>query len=147
MVFWGLILVVAGFLTVLVTFLESLHIFSEMSALGFGAWLARFLDPANFTGKKAAFYIAIVLLVVGVVMFIIGKIKAAKKGEQDAQTQKGTKFFRDLKGEFSKITWPTLSNVTRNTGVTLALCVLLGAFICVIDLGLGALIQLLLNLG
>ena len=121
MVFWGLILVVAGFLTVLVTFLDSLYMFSEMSALGFGAWLTRFLDPANFTAKKASFYIALVLLLVGIVMFIIGKIKAAKKGEQDAQTQKGAKFFRDLKGVFGKITWPTFSNVTRNTGVTLVM--------------------------
>ncbi len=145
MVFWGLILTIAGFLTVLVTFLDSLNIFSEMSALGFGAWLTRFVDPANLTGKKIAFYVAVVLLVAGVVMFIVGRIKAAKKGEQDAQTQKGVKFFRDLKGEFNKITWPAMPTVVRNTGVTLALCVVMGLIICVIDLALGGLVNLLSN--
>ena len=147
MLFWGLILVVAGFLTVLVTFLDSLYIFSEMSSYKFGPWLARFLDPANLTGKKVAFYIALVLLVIGVIVFIVGKIKSKKTGETDAQTEKGVKFFRDLKGEFKKITWPTLPTVVRNTGVTLALCAILGAFICVVDLLLGQLVQLLLNLG
>ena len=147
MVFWGFILAVAGLLTVLVTFLDSLNIFSDMAALGFMPWVARFFDPANLTGKKVAFYIAIVLLILGVILFIVGKIKSAKSGEQDVQTQKGVKFFRDLKGEFKKITWPAMSTVTRNTGVTLALCLILGAIICVIDLGLGLLIDLLISLG
>ncbi|MBR2338530.1 MAG: preprotein translocase subunit SecE [Clostridia bacterium] len=118
-----------------------------MTALGFGAWLNRFFDPANLTGKKAVFYVAVVLLVVGVILFVVGKIKSAKAGEHDKQTQKGIKFFRDLKGEFKKITWPTLPTVVRNTGVTLALCAILGVIICLIDLGCGALIKLMQALG
>ncbi len=147
MVFWGFILAVGGLLTVLVTFLDSLNIFSDMAALGFMPWVARFFNPAHLTGKKIAFYIAVVLLILGVILFIVGKIRSAKSGEQDAQTQKGLKFFRDLKGEFKKITWPAMPTVIRNTGVTLALCLILGAIICVIDLGLGLLIDLLISLG
>lgn len=53
------------------------------------------------------------------------------------------KFFRDTKGEFKKIIWPTFPAVVRNTGVTLAVCVLLGLVICAVDIGLSYLIDLL----
>lgn len=147
MIFWGFILAVAGLLTVLVTFLSSLNIFSEMSALGFSAWIARFFAPENLTGKKIAFFIAVILFVVGVICFFVSRAHAKKTGETDAKADKSIKFLRDLKGEFKKITWPTFPAVLRNTGVTLALCIILGLIICVIDLGLGALIDLLLSLG
>ncbi len=147
MVFWGFILAVAGLLTVLVSFLSSLNIFSDMSALGFGAWVSRFFAPEFITGKKIAFFIAIVLFVVGVICFLVGRARAKKTGETDAQADKSVKFLRDLKGEFKKITWPTFPAVVRNTGVTLVLCIILGLIICVIDFGLGALIDLLLSLG
>lgn len=55
------------------------------------------------------------------------------------------KFFRDTKGEFNKIIWPTFPAVVRNTGVTLAMCVLLGLIICVVDIGLSALIELMVE--
>lgn len=148
MVLWGLILAVAGFIAALCTFLDSTNIFSDMTTFGgFGAWLNRFFDPAFLTGKKVVFYIAVVLLVVGAILFVVGKIKSAKTGENDKQTEKGIKFFRDLKGEFKKITWPTMPTVVRNTGVTLALCAILGLIICLIDFGCGALVQLMQALG
>ncbi|MGI6265025.1 MAG: preprotein translocase subunit SecE [Acutalibacteraceae bacterium] len=53
------------------------------------------------------------------------------------------KFFRDTKGEFKKIIWPTFPAVVRNTGVTLAMCVVLGVVIAVVDFGLSALINLM----
>ncbi len=147
MVFWGFILAVAGLLTVLVTFLSSLNIFSDMSALGFSAWIGRFFAPEFLTGKKIAFFIAVVLFVVGVICFFVGRARAKKTGKQDAKASKSIKFLRDLKGEFKKITWPTFPAVVRNTGVTLVLCAILGLIICLIDLGLGALIDLMLSLG
>lgn len=147
MVFWGFILAVAALLTVLVTFLSSLNIFSDIGALGMGAWLSRFFKPEFLTAKKISFFIAVVLLVVGVVMFFVGRARAAKSGKTDAKTEKSMKFLRDLKGEFKKITWPTFPSVVRNTGVTLALCAVFGLIICLIDLGLGQLIKLLLTLG
>ncbi len=147
MVFWGFILAVAALLTVLVTFLSSLNIFSDMVALGFSAWISRFFAPEHLTGKKISFFIAVVLLVVGVILFFVGRARAAKAGKTDVKTEKSVKFLRDLKGEFKKITWPTFPSVVRNTGVTLALCAIFGLIICLIDLGLGQLIQLLLTLG
>ncbi len=147
MVFWGFILAVAGVLTVLVSFLSSLNIFSDMGKLGFGEWIAVFFAPEYLTGKKIAFFIALILIVVGVICFFVGRARAKKAGEQDASTEKNVKFLRDLKGEFKKITWPTFPAVVRNTGVTLVLCAVLGLIICLIDLGLGSLINLLLSLG
>lgn len=147
MVFWGFILAVAGLLTVLVSFLSSLNIFSDMSTLGFGAWISRFFAPEFLTGKKITFFIAVALFVIGVICFFVGRARAKKTGEADAKADKSVKFLRDLKGEFKKITWPTFPAVVRNTGVTLVLCIILGLIICVIDLGLGALIDLLLSLG
>jgi len=56
------------------------------------------------------------------------------------------KFFRDTKSEFSKIVWPTLPSVVRNTLVTLAVCAVLGAIIFVVDFGLGALLDWVISL-
>lgn len=53
------------------------------------------------------------------------------------------KFFRDTKGEFNKIIWPTFPAVVRNTCITLAVCILLGLVISAVDFGLSALIGLL----
>jgi preprotein translocase subunit SecE len=146
MLLWGLILTVAGVVAALCTFLDSLHIFSNMAALGFGTWIANFFNPANFSAKKIIFFIGAAVLLAGIVMIIVGAIKAKVSGEHDKQTEKGIKFFRDLKGEFKKITWPTFSTVVRNTCVTLAVCVILGVIIVVIDFGCSALIKLLQSL-
>ena len=70
--------------------------------------------------------------------------KDSKKKKSDKKGRFG-KYVRDLKGEFSKIVWPTMSATTRNTAVTLAMCAVVGAFVCVVDLGLSWLIELLLN--
>ena len=82
-----------------------------------------------------------------------GKVE---KSEKDAKAgkKKGrglgkriAKYFRDLKGEFKKIIWPTFPTVVRNTGVTLAMCAVMGLIIVVIDFGLSNLIKLLVSLG
>ena len=81
------------------------------------------------------------------------KVQKSAKDGKDAKPAKKkgrglgkriAKYFRDLRGEFKKIIWPTFPTVLRNTGVTLAM---MGLVICVIDFGLGKLIQLLVSLG
>ena len=72
--------------------------------------------------------------------------KSAKKKGSGLGTRMA-KYFRDTKGEFKKIVWPTFPTVLRNTGVVLALCVVLGVIICLVDFGLGALVDLMLSLG
>lgn len=54
-------------------------------------------------------------------------------------------FFKDYKSEVKKIVWPGLSDVVKNTGIVLVLCILVGAFIWLLDFGLGKLIELILH--
>ena len=58
-----------------------------------------------------------------------------------------TSWFDGVKAEFKKIIWPTFPTVVRNTGVTLAMCAVMGLIIVVIDFGLSNLIKLLVSLG
>ncbi len=141
MFFWGIILMVGGALAALISFLSNLNIFADIAALGFGKWINAFFK--YITGEKIAFFIGVALVIVGLILFFVGKAQMKKAGA-DAANQKGVKFFRDLKGEFRKITWPTKKATARNTAVTLAVCAIMGAIICLIDLGLGQLIKLLL---
>ena len=68
---------------------------------------------------------------------------AAKPKKKGGLIQK----FREVKSEFKKIIWPTLPAVVRNTLVTLAMCVLVGVVVFVIDFALAALVDLMLSLG
>lgn len=85
----------------------------------------------------------------------VEEAKAEKSGKDGKPAKKKgpgfrknfMKFFRDTKGEFKKINWPTRQTVVRNTGATLAMCAVLGFMVCVFDFGLSALIGLMLSLG
>ena len=72
--------------------------------------------------------------------------KSADKKKGSGLGKRIVKYFRDLKGEFKKIIWPTLPTVVRNTGVTLAMCAILGLLVCLVDFGLGFLIDRLVSL-
>ncbi len=146
MFFWGIILMVGGALAALISFLSNLNVFADIAALGFGKWINVFFLPQYLTGEKIAFFIGALLVLVGIVLFFVGKARMKKAGA-DASEQKSVKFFRDLKGEFRKITWPTKKATARNTAVTLVMCAIMGIIICLIDLGLGQLIKLMLKLG
>ena len=49
-----------------------------------------------------------------------------------------SKWFREMKSELKKIVWPTWAQVVKNTGVVIAMMVVVGIFIGIIDLGLNA---------
>ncbi len=51
------------------------------------------------------------------------------------------RFFKDLKGEFKKIVWPTKKQVVNNTIVVIVTCVIAGIFVW----GLDTVLVLLLN--
>ena len=53
-------------------------------------------------------------------------------------------FFKDYKSEIKKIVCPGFKDVAKNTGIVLAMCLIVGAFIWLLDLGLGKLIELIL---
>ena len=56
-----------------------------------------------------------------------------------------TKYFRDSRGEFKKVVWPTRSQVLNNTVVVLVVVAVAGVFLFGLDYALGALIKFLLN--
>lgn len=56
-------------------------------------------------------------------------------------------FFKNLKTEFKKISWPTKSQLVKNTILVLVVSLILGAFIWLIDFGAKELIGLISNIG
>ncbi len=57
------------------------------------------------------------------------------------------KWFRDLKGEFKKVVWPSRSTVLNNTLVVLVTMVIVAIFVGGLDAGLLKLMSLALNKG
>ena len=43
------------------------------------------------------------------------------------------RYFKDLKGECKKITWPTFPTVVKNTLIVIAVCLIVGVGIWVVD--------------
>ncbi len=43
-------------------------------------------------------------------------------------------YFRELKAEFKRISWPSFKQARNNTGIVVAFIVILGAFIALVDL-------------
>ena len=146
MLTWGFLLLVGGFASCLIFFLSEvkdvIHFFGKW---GFGGYIAAFFDPANLSPAKIIFVLSAVLAVVGLVLYIVGRI--LNKGEKNPIIPaKVKKYLRDTKGEFKKIVWPNFSTVVRNTGVVLAMCAVVGLLVVVIDYGLSALITWLVGL-
>ena len=51
-------------------------------------------------------------------------------------------FFKDYKSEVKKIVWPGVRDVAKNTAIVMVICLIIGAFIWILDLGLVKLIEL-----
>lgn len=146
MLTWGFLLLVGGFISCLIFFFSEMSdIFDTIGADGFGGYVSKFFDPNNLTTRKIVFMIIAVLAVMGLVMYIIGRIK--NKGQKNTIIPaKVKKYLRDTRGELKKIVWPNLSTVARNTGVVLAMCAVTGAVIVGVDLLCGYLVELLTKL-
>ena len=146
MLTWGFLLLVGGFIGCLIFFLNQMSdIFGYIGKDGFGGYISRFFDPANLSTRKIVFMIVLVLAVLGLVLYIIGRIK--NKGEKNPIIPaKVKKYLRDTRGELKKIVWPNFSTVVRNTGVVLAMCAVTGVVIVGVDALCGWLIDLLLKL-
>ncbi len=56
------------------------------------------------------------------------------------------RYFKDLKGECKKITWPTFPNVVKNTLVVIAVCLIVGIGIWAVDYILSAILGLASNI-
>ncbi|MBE6809508.1 MAG: preprotein translocase subunit SecE [Ruminococcaceae bacterium] len=66
------------------------------------------------------------------------------KGTKRTIAKRVIGFLKDYKSEIKKIVWPGLNDVVKNTLIVLVMCLIIGAFIWLLDLGLGKLIELIL---
>ncbi len=57
------------------------------------------------------------------------------------------KYFRECKSEVKKIVWPTPKATFKNTGIVLAVLIVIGLLIFGLDTGLVALLRLIMNIG
>ena len=58
---------------------------------------------------------------------------------------KVTEFLQQVKAELQKVTWPTRKETYGSTVVVIVLVLMVAVFLWIIDTGLSALIQTLLN--
>ena len=60
---------------------------------------------------------------------------------------KAASFFRSCIGEIKKITWPTVSQTSKNFGIVVVVIIIAGLFIYGLDRGLYALLNLVMSTG
>ena len=64
--------------------------------------------------------------------------------EEEAKKKRGT-WFREMKSELKKVTWPNKETVLKNTGTVLLCSLLIGACIWIFDGVAYSLVQLILS--
>ena len=147
MLTWGFLLLVGGVIAGLIFFLSQIaDIIALVQSVGFGGYVAAFFNPAFLTTAKLVFMIVVALTILGLVLYIIGRVKNNGEEKNPVIPAKVSKYVRDTKGELKKIVWPSFSTVVRNTGVVLAMCAVTAVVIILVDSLCGLLVDLLLKL-
>ena len=57
------------------------------------------------------------------------------------------KFFREVRQEAAKVTWPSRKETLTTTGLVLAMCAIMAFFFLGVDLALGAAVRWILGIG
>ena len=65
--------------------------------------------------------------------------------ENKVKKNKVKDFFKGVKSEFKKIVWPSFHTVANNTGVVIAVSVIIGIIVFVLDLGFEAVLKALVG--
>ena len=74
------------------------------------------------------------------------KAKDAKKKKDAKKPNRVLRWFKDLRGELKKVTWPSAKTVVKNVGVVIACVLVVGVCIWVFDWLARAVIDALLQL-
>ena len=147
MLTWGFLLLVGGIIAGLIFFLSNIaDIIGYLGSKGFGGYVGMFFDPANLSTRKIVFVICVLLAVLGLVLYIVGRVRNKGAEKNPVVPSKVSKYLRDTRGEFKKIVWPNFSTVVRNTGVVLAMCAVTAVVIIGVDALCGWLVNLLVGL-
>ncbi|MDF1616001.1 preprotein translocase subunit SecE [Petrocella sp. FN5] len=62
----------------------------------------------------------------------------------DSNTTRKTDFFKGLKSEFKKIVWPSFPVLMKQTGIVIAVSLVVGGIVAGIDTIFGAIVRFLL---
>ena len=74
------------------------------------------------------------------------KDKDTKKKKDAKKPNRVLRWFKDLKAELKKVTWPSVKSVVKNVGVVIACVLVVGVCIWVFDYLAHAVVGALLNL-
>lgn len=143
---------------------KKVRYFAPAVGLGAGIYMlvlalgdaASFVDtrPLNlivapeYTGSVLLTAIALLLFAVTAAAYLLvdDYIEVIEsKGTKRTILKRVIGFFKDYKSETKKIVWPGIKDVAKNTAIVLVICLIIGAFIWLLDLGLGNLIELILG--
>lgn len=117
---------------------------------------AKFVDKRPLPSVSSTEYEPFVLIA-AIVLFVFTALALAylliddylevqeSKGEKLTIPKRIIRFFRDYKSEIKKIVWPGWKEVAKNTVIVLIMCLIIGAFIWLVDFGLGKLLELILG--
>jgi len=67
-------------------------------------------------------------------------------GRQQAPTERARSWWQETRSELRKVTWPTREQTRNLTLVVLAVCVVMSAFLGVVDFVLSQLVRLIVGL-
>ena len=73
------------------------------------------------------------------------KGKAKNSSNEPKKQTAVSRYFKDLKAEFSNVVWPSKEQITNNSAVVLVTIVVVGLFVFGLDSGFSALLKLLLE--
>lgn len=73
--------------------------------------------------------------------------KVQPKNKKDNFFKRIGKKFKEIFSELKKVSWPSFNKIVKQTAVVLGVVLLFMIVITLMDLGLGALLQLLTNIG
>lgn len=115
-----------------------------------------FVDSRPLVLTSAPVYTIFVLLVSIVLfaaaafgvchLFVDDKIMVMEGQRKYTILQRLIRTLRDYKSELKKIVWPGVNDVVNNTLVVLVICAIIGAFIWLVDFGLGSLMEVISKL-
>ena len=136
----------------------SIASFINMCVLYFASPITKYFDvrPSTVNSSKLATELPFMLAVIaaGVVM-VLATVSMLVSDAAEVKVSNGTKitipkrikkFFVDYKREIKNIVWPSRSTVLKNFVVVLVMCVIVGAYIWVLDFGLARLLEFVIGL-
>lgn len=146
---------------------KKVRYFAPAVGLGTGIYMlvialsdaAKFVDARPLTTKVAPVSIeytsSVLLTAIALLLFAVAAAAylliddyievMGAKGEKRTIIKRVIGFLKDYKSEIKKIVWPGIKDVAKNTAIVLVMCLLVGAFIWLLDLGIGKLIELILG--